>query len=45
MCNNTLMTFAKHCLNALTSLKLEAKFVFESNLADWLAALVLPHQN
>ena len=22
----------------------EAKFVFESNLADWLAALVLPQQ-
>ena len=37
--------FRKALLECTDVTEAEAKFVFESNLADWLAALVLPHQN
>ena len=37
--------FCKALLECTDVAAAEAKFVFESNLADWLAALVLPHQN
>ena len=42
--------FCKALLECTDVAEAEAKFVFESsvvesNLADWLAALVLPHQN
>ena len=42
--------FRKALLECTDVAEAEAKFVFESsvvesNLADWLAALVLPHQN
>ena len=36
--------FRKALLKCTDVAEPEAKFVFESNLADWLAALVLPHQ-
>ena len=37
--------FRKALLECTDVAEAEAKFVFESNLVDWLAALVLPHQN
>ena len=37
--------FCKTLLDCSDFVEVEAKFVFESNLADWLAALVLLHQN
>ena len=35
----------KALLDCTDIMKLEAKFMFKSNLADWFATLVLPHQN
>ena len=37
--------FRKALLECTDITEAEAKFVFELNLADWLAALVLLHQN
>ena len=37
--------FRKALLGCTDVTEAEAKFVFESNLVDWLVALVLPHQN
>ena len=37
--------FRKVLLECTDVTEAEAKFVFESNLVDWLAVLVLPHQN
>ena len=36
--------FPKALLECTDIAEAEAKFVFESNLADWLAVLVLTHQ-
>ena len=35
----------KALLDCTDIMKVEAKFMFESNLVDWFATLVLPHQN